>query len=282
MSGALVDVGDGIEIWASSTGDGPAVLLSPGLGMPPGSWAFSGLPERLADAGFRVITYAARGVAPSSAPPAPYTVHGMAADAASVLGHFDVDEAILVGYSMGCYVSQALFDVWSGRVVGLAMIGGLRSSVIGEVVNRMELDLIERLGGVPASVSLFEQLMTTLAPSTLRDNAQVGVWRDILASASDVWTSPAGQHGQTAASWAWMSAGEPTLDRLTAIDCPTLVVGFEDDVFFPPSGSREAASHIPDSRWLLVDGEGHGGLMLDPAHRAASHVVDFCTSLATP
>ncbi len=275
----MIDVADGAAVWASSTGDGPAVLLSAGLGMPPGTWAFTGLPDLLAGAGFRVITYAARGVAPSSATPAPYTVHQMASDAAAVLDHYGVDEAIVVGYSMGCYISQALFDVWDGRIRGLAMVAGLRSSVIGEMVNQMELDLIERLGSVPASVSLFEQLMTTLSPSALRDNAQVAVWRDLMGSGSEVWTSDAGQHGQTAASYAWMSAGEPTVERLQAIDCPTLVVGFGDDVFFPPAGSREAAAHIPNSRWILIEGEGHGGLMLDAQHRAASHVAEFCATL---
>ncbi|MDR2279907.1 MAG: alpha/beta hydrolase [Gordonia sp. (in: high G+C Gram-positive bacteria)] len=281
MSGDLIRVSDDVTIWASHIGEGPAVLLSAGLGMPPGTWAFTGLPDRLVNAGFKVITYAARGVAPSSAPPAPYSVHEMAADAAAVLDHYGIEEVILIGYSMGCYVSQALFDVWDGSIRGLAMVAGLRSSAIGEIVNRMELDLIERLGSVPASVSLFEQLMTTLSPSALRDNTQVAVWRDLMGGSADVWTSDAGQHGQTAASYAWMSAGEPTVERLAGIGCPTLVVGFGDDVFFPAAGSREAASHIPNADWILIEGEGHGGMMLDAQHRATSQVAEFCASLAT-
>ncbi|WP_132992842.1 alpha/beta fold hydrolase [Gordonia zhaorongruii] len=272
----MVDVGDGVQISASSIGDGPAVLLSAGLGMPAGTWQITGLPAALVAAGFRVVTYSARGIAPSSAPPAPYSVHHMAVDAAEVLDHYGVNDAVLVGYSMGCYVSQALLDVWGGTVRGLAMVAGVRSSTIGEVVNQMELELIERLGAVPASVSLFEQLMTTLSPEMLRDDATVATWRDLMGGPESAWASDAGQHGQTAASYAWMRAGEPTIERLASISCPTLVVGFGDDVFFPADGSAQAASHIPDADFLRIDGQGHGGMMLDPEHRATQAVVDFC------
>ncbi|GAA4642509.1 alpha/beta fold hydrolase [Gordonia humi] len=276
----MIDVGDDVRIAACRTGDGPAVLLSAGLGMPAATWQFSGLPAALVDAGFSVVTYSARGVSPSSAPPAPYSVHDIAADAAEVLDHYGVDEAVIVGYSMGCYVSQALLDVWGGTVRGLAMVAGLRSSTIGVVVNRMELELIETFGHVPASVSLFEQLMTTPSPSILKDDTQVANWRAMLDGASDeAWTSIDGLHGCTRASYDWMSAGEPTVERLEAITCPTLVVGFGDDVYFPATGSAEAASHIPNATWTLLDGPGHGGLIFDPEHRATAAVTEFCRSL---
>ena len=280
MTGELIDVGDDVQIWASSRGDGPTVLLSAGLGMPAQTWTFTGLPDALVDAGFQVIEYSARGVAPSSAPPAPYSVHDIAADAAEVLDHYGADDAIIVGYSMGCYISQALLDMWGGTVRGLAMVAGLRSSTIGVVVNEMELELIDRLGHVPDSVSLFEQLMTTPSTAVLHDDAQVANWRAMLGGASgDVWTSIDGQHGCTRASYDWMRSGEPTVGRLAAIGCPTLVVSFGDDMFFPASGSQEAASHIPNAQWMLVDGLGHGGLIFDPEHRATAAVTAFCQSL---
>ncbi|MGO3327461.1 alpha/beta fold hydrolase [Gordonia sp. (in: high G+C Gram-positive bacteria)] len=281
MTGEMIDVGDDVQIWASSRGNGPTVLLSAGLGMPAQTWTFTGLPDALVDAGFRVIEYSARGVVPSSAPPAPYSVHDIAADAAEVLDRYGVDDAIIVGYSMGCYISQALLDVWGGTVRGLAMVAGLRSSTIGVVVNEMELELIERLGHIPGSVSLFEQLMTTPSAAVLRDDTQVANWRAMLdgASGGDVWTSIDGQLGCTRASYDWMRSGEPTVERLEAIGCPTLVVSFGDDMFFPAPGSQEAASHIPNAQWMLVDGVGHGGLIFDPEHRATAAVTAFCRSL---
>ena len=274
-----IDVGGDVRIAASSTGDGPAVLLSAGLGMPAGSWAFSGLPDALVDAGMRVIAYTARGIAPSSAPDGPYSVHELAADAAAVLDHFGVDDAVLVGYSMGCYVTQALLDVWDGDVRGVAMIAGLRSSTMGIIVNEMELELMERLGDVPETVSVFEQVMTTLSPADLRNDATVANWRKLMTGGDRVWASPAGRFGQTRASYDWMRVGEPTVERLAAIACPALVVGFGDDVFFPVDGSAAAAAHLPAGDFVRIDGQGHGGLMLDPQRRATGLVTDFCRRL---
>ncbi|EGD53798.1 alpha/beta fold hydrolase [Gordonia neofelifaecis] len=263
-------------IAASRRGDGPTVLLSGGLGMPYGVWQFTGVPDALVDAGFSVITYSARGLAPSSAPPAPYSVPEMADDAIAVLTHFEVDDAVLVGYSMGCYITQVLASAWTGSIHGIAMIAGLRSSAIGEIVNEMELGLIDGLGEIPESVSVFEQIMTTLGPGMLADDATVRGWWTMLTSGDPVWTSVEGLKGQLSASQSWMLAHEPTPERLSTIESPTLVVAYEHDVFFPPAGSRDAASHLPAADFHVLDGHAHGGLMLDPEHRATQLVVDFC------
>ncbi|GAA2391094.1 alpha/beta hydrolase [Gordonia cholesterolivorans] len=272
----LIQTAADVRIAATRVGEGPTVLLNGGLGMPAGVWQFTGVPAALVEAGFSVITYSARGLVPSSAPPAPYSVPEMADDAAAVLGHFGVDDAVIAGYSMGCYISQVLASSWPGRIRGLAMIAGLRSSAIGEMVNEMELGLIERLGEIPEAVAVFEQLMTTLGPGMLGDDLTVRAWREVLTAGEPVWASPDGLKGQLSASHGWMLAKEPTPERLAAIDVPALVVAYQHDVFFPPSGSREAASHMPIADFHELDGLAHGGLMLDPDRRATALLVEFC------
>ena len=272
----LIEVADGVVIAATLVGDGPVVLLNGGLGMPAAVWSFTGIPESLTAAGFSVITYSARGLKPSSAPPAPYSIPQMADDAVAVLAHFGVEEAIVVGYSMGCYVTQALVSQWSGRVVGVAMMAGLRSSAIGEIVNEMELGLIERLGELPEAVSVFEQLMTTLTPDQLVDDAAVRSWRKLLTSGDSSWAAAAGLRGQLSASQSWMLAKEPTPERLAAITAPTLVLAYAHDVFFPPVGGRAAAEHLRDVEFHEIDGQAHGGVMLDPQRRAMTLLTAFC------
>ncbi|MGB6123846.1 MAG: alpha/beta hydrolase [Gordonia sp. (in: high G+C Gram-positive bacteria)] len=277
----LITTASDTTIAATRVGDGPTVLLSGGLGMPSGVWQFTGIPNDLVKAGFSVITYSARGVTPSSAPPAPYSVPEMADDAVAVLNHFEVDDAILAGYSMGCYVTQALASAWPGHVRGVAMLAGLRSSAIGEIVNDMELGLLDRLGEIPEHVAIFEQLMTTLSPTTLSNDAAVRSWREILSSGDPVWSAPDGLKGQLSASRSWMLAKEPTDDRLAGITAPALVIAFENDLFFPPAGGREAASHLPNAEFHEIGGQAHGGVMLDPERRAAGLLVDFCSRLRT-
>lgn len=250
--------------------------------MPAAVWPFTGIPDALVDAGFSVITYSSRGLKPSSAPAAPYTIPQMADDAIAVLGHFGVDEAIIVGYSMGCYVTQALASQWSGRVHGVAMMAGLRSSAIGELVNEMEIGLIDRLGDLPDAVSVFEQLMTTLTPDQLVDDTAVRSWRKLLTSGDSPWAGPDGLRGQLSASQSWMLAKEPTPARLAGITAPTLVLSYQHDVFFPPAGSREAASHLPDAEFHELPGQAHGGVMLDPERRAVGLLTDFCRRVRPP
>lgn len=260
----------------AGTGDGPFVLLTPGMAMPKSTWDLTGVTGQLVDAGFRVLSYSARGVAGSDAPPPPYDIPTMADDAAGLLDHFEIDRAIVVGYSMGCYVTQALLERRPGIALGVVMCAGLRSSPISALVNEMELALFERLGELPKTVSAFETLMTTLDRASLQDPATVRGWRDMLVDGASSWTSPQGQHGQLAASQSWVLAGEPSEARLATIDVPTLVMSFSEDLFFPPTTSRAAAALIPDAEFIQIDGFAHGGLMLDPNRTAPGHIVDFC------
>lgn len=269
-------VGLAVAVDGSTAADATTVLLNPGMGMPQATWEYTGVTRGLADAGFRVISYSARGVTPSDAPPPPYDVPTMADDAALLLDHLGVERAILVGYSMGCYLTQALLERRPGTALGVVMTAGLNSSEIGRLVNDMELALFARLGEVPVEVSAFETLMTTLAPPALQDGETVRVWREMLTDGQSSWTSPDGQHGQLAASSGWMNRGEPTRERLAAIDVPTLVIAYENDLFFPPKTSQAAAEMIDGAEFVQINGLSHGGLMLDPDRTATARIVDFC------
>lgn len=270
---------NGIGLSYLDRGTGPAVLLNPAMAMALPTWEATGLPEALVGAGFRVIAYAARGVIGSDAPPPPYDVPAMADDAALLLDHCGVDSAIVVGYSMGCYLTQALLEQRPALARGVVFCAGLQSSEIGKLVNDMELELLDRLGVVPETVAVFETLTTTLPQDQLQDPATVRAWREILTSGSGSWTSVDGQHGQVTASDSWMSAGEPTEARLAAITVPTLVIAYEHDLFFPPATSQAAAAQIPDSAFHEIPGLSHAGPMLDPEQRATTLIVDFCRSV---
>lgn len=272
----VLPTGVGLSATLTGSGNGPFVLLNPGMSMSQTSWELTELIAPLVDAGFRVLSYTARGVTGSDAPPPPYDIPSMADDAAGLLDHFDIDRAILVGYSMGCYITQALLERRPGTALGVVMWAGLGSSEISNFVNEMELGLFERYGELPKEVSAFETMLTTLDRASLQDQATVRGWRDLLVHRPSSWASPDGHHGQLAASQSWVLAGEPTAARLAAIDVPTLVMAYSEDLFFPPATSRAAAALIPDAQFVEIDGFAHGGFMLDPSHTAPGHIVDFC------
>ena len=213
-----ITLANGTVLGVTKVGEGPVVLLNGGLGMPSMVWDICGLAPALADAGFTVISYNARGLAPSSAPPSPYSVADLADDAAALLGHFGVNDALVVGYSMGCYTTQAMLRSRPELVTAAVLFAGLQPSPIGALVGEMELSLIEQIGEIPRAVLVFEQLMTTLHTTLLQDPATVSGWRDMLSGSDGGWASPDGFTGQLAASYEWIKSGEPVPEHLAAID----------------------------------------------------------------
>ena len=87
--------------------DADAVLLIAGCGQPAFAWLV-GVGPALAAAGYRVIMFDNRGVAPSSSPPAPYTVEVMTDDALGLLDHLEIPIARIAGHSMGGWIAETL------------------------------------------------------------------------------------------------------------------------------------------------------------------------------
>src|SRR3569832_2102132 len=83
----------------SGRDDGEVVVLICGCGGPAaGGFA---LTPALVDAGYRVVTFDNRGVAPSSSPPAPYTIAAMVGDVLGLSGYIGIDRAHYAGHTMG-------------------------------------------------------------------------------------------------------------------------------------------------------------------------------------
>ena len=103
MPNAIVN---GITIDYSTAGDGPPVLLIRSTGQPADLW-FAQVTD-LAAAGHTVITFDNRGCGRSEAPPATYSVTGMAADTAALIEHLGLGPCDIIGYSLGGYIAQEL------------------------------------------------------------------------------------------------------------------------------------------------------------------------------
>ena len=111
---------DGISIHTQVTGrsDAPPVLLIQGLGMNKNGWAL----QRIAMATkYRTIAIDNRGAGRSSIPSQPFTLENMADDALSVLDHYGVRDAHVVGASMGGAIAQILAVKHPTRVRSLTL-----------------------------------------------------------------------------------------------------------------------------------------------------------------
>ncbi|MFE4636117.1 alpha/beta fold hydrolase [Streptomyces sp. NPDC056773] len=259
----------GVRIAYERAGAGRPVVLAGGTGMPPVAWEFSGLRGALVAAGFEVVTYAARGVAPSDAPPAPYTMAQLTGDLAGLMDHLTLRDAAVVGYSLGSFTAELLARTRPDLVGALVLMAGSGplTGVVDAVLDA-EAELIGLFGHLPPAFAALQTLLTTLPPAVLRDDAeQVAAWRELLGGQEAVWAAPAGEAGQSAASSGWLR--DPgRMAALAEVRSPALAVAFEHDLYFPPHTGRAAAALLPRGEFAQVDGAAHGGLLTHPGETA--------------
>ena len=96
---------NGIELYYEEHGSGRALLLVPGLGAD--TRLFGGIVGPLA-ATCHVIAFDPRGGGRSDKPPGPYTIEQMADDADGLLDVLGIEDAVVVGYSMGGRIALSL------------------------------------------------------------------------------------------------------------------------------------------------------------------------------
>src|SRR5438270_12493782 len=94
-----------IDIYYEIHGQGPAVLLIPGLGSDTATW------QQLIPAlqkEYRLILLENRGSGRSAKPEGPYTTIQMADDAAALLADLEIERAHVIGKSMGGMIALYL------------------------------------------------------------------------------------------------------------------------------------------------------------------------------
>ncbi len=268
---------NGITLGVERTGDGPAVLLLGGTGMPPIAWQMCGLVDALAAQRFQVVSYAARGVAPSAAPPGPYTIVQLAGDAAGILDALCLGEVTVVGYSLGSFTAEWLVRTRPDLVSRMVLLAGAgpMSPLLSAVV-QIEADLIGEYGRIPAAAAKLQTLLTGLPPTMLRDDpGTVSQWLGMLDMQEHVWASVDGENGQSAASYGWLHDPD-RMPALKDITVPVLVASFEHDLYFPPHICRQAAELLPAGEFAVIGGAAHAGLMTHP-EQTTRVIVDWLT-----
>src|SRR4051812_33889914 len=151
-------------------------------------------------AGFAALVFDSRGMAPSSAPPAPYSVAQLADDTLRLADHVGWERFSIAGYSLGGWVAEELALTRPDRVNAAGFIGSLRGGTAWERATAT----VERAlaaSDVPLP-ELFEAvvLLRCLPNHELRDDDVVETWLPMLAG--DEWPNP-GRLGQYEAWRAW-------------------------------------------------------------------------------
>ena len=136
----LSDDGTRLRAWTNDpegTIDGPTVVLCNGLGTNPWTW-----PALLSpDCGVRVVSWNHRGTGGSDRPSDPEHV-GIAQfveDGLSVMDHFGVDRAVLMGWSIGVNTMFELTLAHPERVTGLFAVAGVPGDTFATMLGPLRL-----------------------------------------------------------------------------------------------------------------------------------------------
>lgn len=236
-------IANGIAQYYRRIGGGSPLVLIHALGLTHELWKPQLAP--LASA-YDVITYDLRGHGETDVPPGPYTLADFAEDLAGLLDALGIEQAHLVGISLGGMIAQEFALTWPDRV---------RSLVLADTASEYPPDarrqfierarIAEERGMAPLIVPTLERWFT---PEFRRDHPdEVARIRDLLASA----------HPTGYAASCWAIARADLTERLVNITAPTLVLVGSEDHLTTPEMALQIHEHIPGSRFLVIPGAAH-------------------------
>jgi len=236
----------GVDLHYEQSGSGDDLLLLCGLGDDHTAWdaQVAAFRDR-----FRITVVDNRGVGRSSLPDGPFGVADMAADAAALLDHLGIGRTHVAGFSMGGAIAQELALLRPELVRSLVLVG---SWARGDRYVNSVFESIVWMAGIADSDAAFLNafLPWCYAPALYED----GRIDDIVAA---MLANPYPQDTEAFQRTTRACMAHDTLDRLDAIEAPTLVVSGEIDIFLPPRFSRALADGIPGAELVSLPDRAH-------------------------
>ena len=252
----FIETADKTTLFYNDWGSGPPVVLIHGWPLDADMWEYQSI--FLAAQGLRVIAYDRRGFGRSSQPWTGYDYDTLADDLKAVMDHLDLQEATLVGFSMG-----------GGEVARyMARHGGARvaKAVLLAAVTPFMLQTADNPDGVPGSV--FDGIIEGLQkdrPHFLANFGKAffgaGLLNFTVTAEILQWSLMMAMLGSPKATVDCVRAFSATDFRanMAAFRVPTLVIHGDADATVPAAKSGQlAAKMIPGATYLEYPGAPHG------------------------
>lgn len=261
----MIAVVGSLEIGYDDVGTGIPVLFAHAFPLNRTMWApnVSALVDRC-----RCVAMDFRGFGETTLTP-PYSMEQYADDLAHLLDVLHIEKVVVVGCSMGGYVSFAFWRRHRDRVRAL-VLADTRPGADSEetVVRRRQLIELARTEG---STAVANAQIASIVGKTTREkqpDTYDAVHRMMAQAPAD---------GIIGALEAMMSRPDSTA-LLATIDVPTLIVVGDEDVPTPPKEARAMHEKLPGSTLEVIAGAGHLSNLERPA--AFNHVLtEFLVSV---
>jgi pimeloyl-ACP methyl ester carboxylesterase len=219
---------------------------------------------------FRVIAPDLRGHGESEAPAGDYDMNTFADDLNALLEERQCGPVILVGHSMGGYISFAFYRRYPEKVRGLVLFC-TRAGADSEEGKAGRENLARRAEREGAAAVAEQMLPKMLAATTISSQPDlVAQVRQIMLA-----TSINGLAG----SLRGMAARPGSVDLLPKIAAPALVIAGADDLIIPTPEAETMAQAIPNTQLHLIANAGHLA-SLENASEVNASLQNFLASLA--
>lgn len=267
-----------INLYYQDQGSGQPVLLIHGYPLDGDSWERQ--TRALLGGGYRVITYDRRGFGRSSQPNTGYDYDTFADDLAAILNELDLQDVVLVGFSMGTgelarYVGRHGTD----RISGLAFLSSLEPFL---------LQTDDNPSGVPAEV--FEGIAAAAQDDrfawfdnffsdfyNLSENLGTRISEEAVRGS---WNVAAGSAPRAAYAVvpSWLTDFRDDVAKVRESGLPVLILhGTEDNILPIDATGRPFSAALPDARYVEVEGAPHG-LLWTHADDVNAALLDFLNS----
>jgi 3-oxoadipate enol-lactonase len=260
----FVHATDGTRIHYEVTGKSGAtpVLMIQGLGASKNAWNL----QRIAMATrFRIISFDNRGAGRSDKPIEPFTLEQMADDALAVLDAAGIENAHVVGASMGGVISQIVAVKYPHRVRSLTLVcTACRNHPWRQELLQSWAKTAEEKGMIEVGKEAAQWVMS---PRSFRRLVPAFTWMGPLAALRP-------RHSFVSQIDAILNTREDLVDQLSTITAPTMVIVGNQDILTPRGDSEEIAERIPNSELVVISGAAHG-LMMEHSSTFNKILIEF-------
>ena len=248
-----------IELYYEDQGAGQPVVLIHGYPLNGHSWERQ--TRELLAAGYRVITYDRRGFGRSSKVGSGYDYDTFAHDLHTVLETLDLDDVVLVGFSMGTgelarYVSRHGHE----RVAKLAFLAALEPFLVARDDNPDGLPQ-EVFDGIEAAAkgdryAWYTQFFSDFY--NLDENLGSRISQEAVTAAWNVATSSAPVAAYAVVS-SWIEDFRADVDAVRESGKPALILhGTADNILPIDATARRFREALPGAQYVEIDGAPHG------------------------
>jgi pimeloyl-ACP methyl ester carboxylesterase len=258
----LIQVGD-IPMSYRIYGDGHPLVMIMGYGSTMRLW--DPMLIRLLSSYYKLIIFDNRGMGNTETGQRPFSIEQFADDTAGLMDALDIQQAHVLGWSMGGLIAEEVALRHPGKVNKLILYAAHCNANLFPSAPEVVQKLTD-MSGSPQERGM--RFISTLFPTDwLRSNQEriKEIFYRPMGS-----TPPETMNKQSMAIGKWKGC----CDRLGEIKNAALIITGADDILVPPRNAQYLTGKIPHAQLVSYENGGHG-LMFQYPEKFSEKVIDF-------